>query len=230
MHRNALAAKWKWAPDECGGVAMQLELHYWKCTTAKEYRVILAIQSLRHTINGNWLWTGQSWKFPWIRGKRDLFQPARRRRQTAMSGLVGNIQTHRQPKRIKANTAGSLKLGRLQIIVKYDAKPITHTPSPVYLFRFMISMLRPKSTSRRLCLSWPNIKGDQLILCPDLFANLLTASCPCRCSVAMLCWLMKFVVFRYQLFLQVKQDVLQGRLPVAFELAAELGAFVVQCE
>lgn len=41
---------------------------------------------------------------------------------------------------------------------------------------------------------------------------------------------MKFVVFRYQLFLQVKQDVLQGRLPVAFELAAELGAFVVQCE
>jgi hypothetical protein len=28
--------------------------------------------------------------------------------------------------------------------------------------------------------------------------------------------------------LQVKQDVLQGRLPVAFELAAELGAYVVQ--
>lgn len=126
-------------------------------------------------------------KIPMDKRKRDLFQPARRRRQTAMSGLVGNIQTHRQPKRIKANTAGSLKLGRLQIIVKYDAKPIAHTPSPVYLFRFMISMLRPKSTSRRLCLSWPNIKGDQLILCPDLFANLLTASCPCRCSVAMLC-------------------------------------------
>ncbi|XP_018786775.1 PREDICTED: band 4.1-like protein 4, partial [Bactrocera latifrons] len=35
---------------------------------------------------------------------------------------------------------------------------------------------------------------------------------------------------QYQLFLQVKQDVLQGRLPVAFELAAELGAFVVQSE
>jgi FERM central domain len=33
---------------------------------------------------------------------------------------------------------------------------------------------------------------------------------------------------RYQLYLQVKQDVLQGRLPVAFELAAELGAYVVQ--
>ncbi|KNC34905.1 hypothetical protein FF38_11081 [Lucilia cuprina] len=29
-------------------------------------------------------------------------------------------------------------------------------------------------------------------------------------------------ITRYQLFLQVKQDVLQGRLPVAFELAAEL--------
>ncbi|XP_017122617.1 band 4.1-like protein 4 isoform X3 [Drosophila elegans] len=37
-------------------------------------------------------------------------------------------------------------------------------------------------------------------------------------------------ITRYQLFLQVKQDVLQGRLPVAFELAAELGAFVVQSE
>lgn len=35
---------------------------------------------------------------------------------------------------------------------------------------------------------------------------------------------------RYQLFLQVKQDVLQGRLPVSFELAAELGAYVVQCK
>ncbi|XP_037920743.1 band 4.1-like protein 4 isoform X2 [Hermetia illucens] len=37
-------------------------------------------------------------------------------------------------------------------------------------------------------------------------------------------------ITRYQLFLQVKQDVLQGRLPVSFELAAELGAFVVQSE
>lgn len=37
-------------------------------------------------------------------------------------------------------------------------------------------------------------------------------------------------ITRYQLFLQVKQDVLQGRLPVSFELAAELGAYVVQCE
>lgn len=37
-------------------------------------------------------------------------------------------------------------------------------------------------------------------------------------------------ITRYQLFLQVKQDVLQGRLPVSFELATELGAFVVQCE
>lgn len=39
-----------------------------------------------------------------------------------------------------------------------------------------------------------------------------------------------FCLFRYQLFLQVKQDVLQGRLPVSFELAAELGAFIVQCK
>ncbi|XP_055852616.1 probable cyclin-dependent serine/threonine-protein kinase DDB_G0292550 isoform X3 [Episyrphus balteatus] len=37
-------------------------------------------------------------------------------------------------------------------------------------------------------------------------------------------------ITRYQIFLQVKQDVLQGRLPVSFELAAELGAFVVQSE
>lgn len=35
---------------------------------------------------------------------------------------------------------------------------------------------------------------------------------------------------RYQLFLQVKQDVLQGRLPISFELAAELGAYIVQCK
>lgn len=33
---------------------------------------------------------------------------------------------------------------------------------------------------------------------------------------------------RYQLYMQVKQDILQGRLPVSFELAAELGAYVVQ--
>lgn len=38
------------------------------------------------------------------------------------------------------------------------------------------------------------------------------------------------ILFRYQLFLQVKQDVLQGRLPISFELAAELGAFIVQCK
>lgn len=36
--------------------------------------------------------------------------------------------------------------------------------------------------------------------------------------------------FRYQLFLQVKQDILQGRLPISFELAAELGAYIVQCK
>lgn len=38
------------------------------------------------------------------------------------------------------------------------------------------------------------------------------------------------LLFRYQLFLQVKQDVLQGRLPISFELAAELGAYIIQCK
>lgn len=35
---------------------------------------------------------------------------------------------------------------------------------------------------------------------------------------------------RYQFFLQVRQDILQGRLPVPFELAAQLGAYMVQSE
>lgn len=39
-----------------------------------------------------------------------------------------------------------------------------------------------------------------------------------------------FVSHRYQFFLQIKQDILQGRLPVSFDLAAELGAYVVQCK
>ncbi|XP_044741729.1 band 4.1-like protein 4 isoform X2 [Chrysoperla carnea] len=37
-------------------------------------------------------------------------------------------------------------------------------------------------------------------------------------------------ITRYQFFLQVKQDVLQGRLPVSFEMAAELGGYIVQSE
>ncbi|KAK4872267.1 hypothetical protein RN001_016391 [Aquatica leii] len=37
-------------------------------------------------------------------------------------------------------------------------------------------------------------------------------------------------ITRYQFFLQVKQDILQSRLPVSFELAAELGAYIVQSE
>ncbi|CAH1169143.1 unnamed protein product [Phyllotreta striolata] len=37
-------------------------------------------------------------------------------------------------------------------------------------------------------------------------------------------------ITRYQFFLQIKQDVLQGRLLVPFELAAELGAYVLQSE
>ncbi|XP_049881317.1 band 4.1-like protein 4 isoform X2 [Pectinophora gossypiella] len=37
-------------------------------------------------------------------------------------------------------------------------------------------------------------------------------------------------ITRYQLFLQLKQDVLRGRLPVNFDLAAELAAYVLQSE
>lgn len=37
-------------------------------------------------------------------------------------------------------------------------------------------------------------------------------------------------ITRYQFFLQVKQDIYHGRLPVAFELAAELFAYAVQSE
>ncbi|XP_076356154.1 band 4.1-like protein 4 isoform X2 [Tachypleus tridentatus] len=37
-------------------------------------------------------------------------------------------------------------------------------------------------------------------------------------------------ITRYQFFLQVKQDILQGRLPVSFELAPELFAYSVQSE
>lgn len=36
--------------------------------------------------------------------------------------------------------------------------------------------------------------------------------------------------YRYQFFLQLKQDILQGRVPVTQELMAELGAYVVQCK
>lgn len=37
-------------------------------------------------------------------------------------------------------------------------------------------------------------------------------------------------ITRYQFYLQLKQDVLQGRLPVTFDLASQLGAYVVQCK
>nr|CAI5847121.1 unnamed protein product [Callosobruchus analis] len=37
-------------------------------------------------------------------------------------------------------------------------------------------------------------------------------------------------ITRYQFFLQIKQDILQGRLIVPFELAAELGAYILQSE
>jgi len=37
-------------------------------------------------------------------------------------------------------------------------------------------------------------------------------------------------VCRYQFFLQIKRDIILGRLPVSYELAAELAAYAVQCE
>lgn len=37
-------------------------------------------------------------------------------------------------------------------------------------------------------------------------------------------------ITRYQFFLQVKQDVLQGRLPVSLDLAVELAALALQCK
>ena len=39
-----------------------------------------------------------------------------------------------------------------------------------------------------------------------------------------------FLRCRYQFFLQVKKDILQGRLPVTTELAAELAALALQCK
>ena len=37
-------------------------------------------------------------------------------------------------------------------------------------------------------------------------------------------------ITRYQFFLQIKRDMLQGRIPVSMETAAQLGAFAVQSE
>jgi len=91
----------------------------------------------------------------------------------------------------------------------------------------------PKVNKSAECLFSTSIQGrwgSTNFMPRFLFAHLLTASGSCFRLFVLPCWLMKFVICRYQLFLQVKQDVLQGRLPVAFELAAELGAFVVQCK
>ncbi|XP_048359096.1 band 4.1-like protein 4A [Sphaerodactylus townsendi] len=41
---------------------------------------------------------------------------------------------------------------------------------------------------------------------------------------------LKEEITRYQIFLQVKQDVLQGRLPCPFNIAAQLGAYAIQSE
>lgn len=69
--------------------------------------------------------------------------------------------------------------------------------------------LPPRSISRiaaRLCLRFKTVTTKSI---SDIVSNLF---------------------HRYQFFLQIKQDILQGRLPVSFDLAAELGAYVVQCE
>ena len=38
------------------------------------------------------------------------------------------------------------------------------------------------------------------------------------------------ILYRYQFFLQVKRDILQGRLPVQFDLSVELAAYAAQCK
>lgn len=46
----------------------------------------------------------------------------------------------------------------------------------------------------------------------------------------MLLLMMIMTCYRYQFFLQLKQDILQGRVPVTQELMSELGAYVMQCK
>jgi len=36
--------------------------------------------------------------------------------------------------------------------------------------------------------------------------------------------------YRYQFFLQLRRDIVQRRLPVNYDLAAELASYAVQCE
>ena len=65
--------------------------------------------------------------------------------------------------------------------------------------------------------------GGGLATCPTpLYLGVkFYASDPCKLSEE---------ITRYQFFLQVKLDVLQGRLPVAHELAVDLAALALQCE
>lgn len=82
----------------------------------------------------------------------------------------------------------------------------------------------------------PQLVDQSRIWSRTILPILLSHSPWCRlpfnltCMRAVLTVSILFILFRYQLFLQVKQDVLQGRLPVSFELAAELGAYIVQCK
>ena len=41
---------------------------------------------------------------------------------------------------------------------------------------------------------------------------------------------LKEEITRYQFFLQVKQDALQGRLPCPVNIAAQMGAYAIQAE
>ena len=65
--------------------------------------------------------------------------------------------------------------------------------------------------------------GGGLATCPTpLYLGVkFYASDPCKLSEE---------ITRYQFFLQVKLDVLQGRLPVAHELAVDLAALALQCK
>jgi len=65
---------------------------------------------------------------------------------------------------------------------------------------------------------------DNLVLCSAIF-TLVTDN-----DVLYTIYLFPTTCCRYQFFLQLKQDILQGRVPVTQELMAELGAYVVQCE
>jgi len=64
--------------------------------------------------------------------------------------------------------------------------------------------------------------------------KLLAAYVELKYSLYMrLLWVVSYAfnfLFRYQFFLQLKRDVLTGRIPIAFDNLVELCALVVQCK